>query len=286
MHGAQSYLMEEGKPVDSLASSTDLVEQLKSLPASADDFIGEQQIGDRRLVGYRVRQTHAGSGSPDLEALELWVDARTGNPDHVDITTTEPGKPPYRMHIKDIRVDSEIDRSIFDMVPPAGYTAIVAAGAGQQVDQQGVQLDGFRPEIRQAEALTAVVVPMKGSYLQSRAAVVAVESHLREIGVTPAGPPFGRFESEQRWDAGYPVPPGTRVQAPFELVTLHATPVASLVVSGPWGQGSTSRWASLFRWVVEHGYVPAGPPMEIWSGEDGQPQTQSTEMRIAVAKAK
>ena len=158
--------------------------------------------------------------------------------------------------------------------------------ATRQTVQPGADPETFRAEIEQSGEQTAVVVSMRGSYLQARAAVMAVESHLRVIGVTPAGPPFGRFESEQHWDAGYPVPSGTRVEAPFDLVTLPAGPVASLVVSGPWGQDSANRWASMLRWVVESGFVPAGPPIEVWSGEDGQPQTQSTEMRIAVAKAK
>jgi hypothetical protein len=286
MHGAKSYLIEEGKPVDSLASSSDLVEQLRSLPANMEEMIGERWVGNRKLFGYRTRRAPAGSAIPNLEALELWVDARTGSPEHVDITIAEPGKPLYTMHIKDIRVDSGIDRSVFDMAPPPDYTSMRAAIAERHTVQPGADPKTLRAEIKQAGGQTAVVVPMKGSYLQARAAVVAVESHLRAIGVTPAGPPFGRFESEQRWDAGYPVPPGTRVEAPFELVTLPAGPVASLVVSGPWGQDSANRWANMFGWVVEHGYMPAGPPIEIWSGEDGQPQTQSTEMRIAVANVK
>jgi hypothetical protein len=141
----------------------------------------------------------------------------------------------------------------------------------------------LRPEIKQAEALTAVVVRMKGSFLQAGAVVGAVESHLKEMGVTPAGPAFGRFGSEQDWDAGYPVPSGTRVvKAPFQTVTLPATTVASATVPGAWGQDSGSRWATFLKWVVEHGYVPAGPPMEFWSGEA---RTQSTEMRLAVRKA-
>jgi len=64
-----------------------------------------------------------------------------------------------------------------------------------------------------------------------------------------------------------------------------ATLVASVVVKGPWGPDSGGRWSAFLKSVVEQGYLPAGPPMEIWSGDDGKVQTQSTEMRIAVAKA-
>jgi effector-binding domain-containing protein len=133
--------------------------------------------------------------------------------------------------------------------------------------------------------MTAVIIRMKGPYVQTSAAVEAVRSCLRELGVAPAGPPFGRFGSEQDWDAGYPVPSGTHVRAPFETVTLPATTVASAIVPGPWGQDSDSRWAAFLKWVVEHGYAPAGPPMEFWSGVDARQSMQSTEMRLAVRKA-
>jgi hypothetical protein len=36
---------------------------------------------------------------------------------------------------------------------------------------------------------------------------------------------------------------------------------------------------------MEQGYLPAGPAMEIWSGEDARESTQSTEMRMPVTKA-
>jgi hypothetical protein len=230
-----------------------------------------------------------GSG---IESLDLWLDADSGNPDHVDITTAEPGKPRYQMHIKDIQVDAEIDPAIFDMSPPEGYAEIAGSRAvitgprvGQKPRENRTGLAGFRPEIKQLASETAVVVPMKGSYLQAGTAVDAVASHLRRVAVTPTGPPFGRFVSEQHWDAGYPVPPGTPVEPPFALVTLPAGPVSSVVVQGPWGQDSTDRWTRLFTWIIEQGYTPVGPPIEIWSGDEHRPEAQVTEMQIAVTKA-
>jgi hypothetical protein len=59
---------------------------------------------------------------------------------------------------------------------------------------------------------------------------------------------------------------------------------ASAVVSGAWSTDSSARWSAFLTSVVEQGYVPAGPPMEVWSGNDGQPASQTTEMRIAVTK--
>jgi effector-binding domain-containing protein len=284
LHWTRQYALEEATH-ETVASAMDLVDQLRALPRTADETLGEQQAGDKRLIGYRLRHLPAGAAIGNLKMMDLWVDRSTGQPDHVDITIQEPGKPLYKMQIRDIRLDGAIDPAQFSTTPPAGYRTISAPHAEKRGVQATERHIAPQPEIKQAEAMTAVVVRMKGSYLQTRTAVEAVESCLKELGVAPAGSPFGRFGSEQDWDAGYPVPSGTRIKAPFETITLPATTVASVIVPGPWGQDSDSRWAAFLKWVVEHGYVPAGPPMEFWSGEDAKLSTQSTEMRLAVRKA-
>jgi effector-binding domain-containing protein len=253
------------------------MEQLKSLPLAADEVIGEQQAGGKRLIGYRVRKAPLSPVFPGLQALDLWVDAGTRAVDHVDIVIQEAGKPPHQMHITDIRVDAEINRSLFDLTPPAGYTAIQPAPS--------LSAQPLRSEIGQAAAQTAVVMPMRGPYTQTRSALQTVESYLKSLGVTPVGPAFGRYESEQHWDAGYPVPPGTRVEPPFQLVALPEALVATAVVNGPWGKAAENQWGAFVISVVKQGYAIAGPLVETWSGEDAQPSTQSTELRIPVTKA-
>jgi hypothetical protein len=289
-HGSRQYLMEEGKQANSTAGPADLVEQLRALPKTADSALGERQAGGKRLIGYRVNHTPFDSAIPGLTAIELWVDLKTGRPEHVDITIQEEGKPPHRMQIKDIRTDEALDPAQFDMTPPAGYTAFaIPASAKPRVHasaQAGGQPIDLKPQIRQTGALTAVVMPMKGSYLQASSAVAAVAAQLKARGITPAGPAFGRFGSEQDWDAGYPVAPGTRVEPPFQVVTLPAALTAAVVVKGAWGENSIARWGSFLKSVIEQGYLPAGPAMEMWSGEEGSPATQSTEMRMPVTKPK
>lgn len=277
MHATRTYLTEDGKKVESLADSAELMEQLKSLPLAADEVIGEQQAGGKRLIGYRVRNAPLSPVFPGLQELDLWVDAGTRAVDHVDIVIQEAGKPPHQMHITDIRVDAEINRSLFDLTPPAGYTAIQPAPS--------LSAQPLRAEIGQAAAQTAVVMPMRGPYTQTQSALQAVESHLKSLGVTPVGPPFGRYGSEQHWDAGYPVPPGTRVEPPFQLVSLPEALVATAVVNGPWGKAAENQWGAFVISVVKQGYAVAGPLVETWSGEDAQPSTQSTELRIPVTKA-
>jgi len=272
-HGTRTYLTEGGKQVE----AADLAEELRALPRTADEVLGERWTGGRKLVGYRLTKEPPDGSIPGLKALDVWIDSGTSEADHVDITVQEPGKPVHQMHIQNIRVNQEVNRALFDLTPPAGYSTIGAPAAGAPAVQA---------EIKQVDAMDAVVVPMQGSYLQTPAALQSVEDYLKKTGVTPAGPPLGRFWSEQHWEAGYPVPPGTQAEAPFQAVSMPAGLAASVVVKGPWAKDSGSRWSAFLKSVIEQGYLPDGPAMEIWTSEDGKPATQSTEMRIPVAKAK
>ena len=205
----------------------------------------------------------------------------------MDIAVQEDGKPEHQMYIRDIRVGAAIDRSLFDLTPPAGYSAFLVPTAKSATDEaEQAPSVAVNAAVSQTAEQTAVVLPMTGSYAQTAVALGTVADWLEKQGVTPAGAPFGRFWSEQHWEAGYPVPPGTHAEAPFQAVTLPAGLSASAVVSGAWGKDPEARWGAFLKSVVEQGYLPAGPAVEIWSGAEDKPETQSTEMRIPVAKAK
>jgi effector-binding domain-containing protein len=277
-HATRNYVAEVGKQIE---SSDDFLEQLRSLPQAADEALGEQRAGDKTLIGYRLHKAPPNTGIQGLTAFDIWVDAATREAHHVDITIQEEGKPTHQMHIQNIRSGAQIDRSLFDLTPPAGYTAIVKPGPTDSTQKTWA----LRPEINPTSTVVAVVVPMTGSYLQTSAALQQVEAYLKRRGVTPAGPPLGRFWSEQHWETGYPVPPGTQAEAPFQVVSLPPGLAASVVVNGPWAKDSDGRWGAFLKSVIEQGYQPAGPAMEIWSGEDARESTQSTEMRMPVTKA-
>jgi len=278
-HATRNYVAEGGKQVE---RPDDFLDQLRSLPQAADEVLGEQRAGDKTLIGYRLHEAPPNTGIQGLQTFDIWVDAATREAHHVDITIREEGKPAHQMHIQNIRAGAPIDRSLFDLTPPAGYTAIVSSASSPATAQNKWDL---RAEIGQTGALVAVVVPMTGSYLQTSAALRQVEAYLKSRGVTPVGPPLGRYWSEQHWETGYPVPPGTQAEAPFQVVSLPAGLAASVVVNGPWGKDPNGRWGAFLKSVMEQGYLPAGPTTEIWSGEDARESTQSTEMRLPVTKA-
>ena len=286
IHGSKQFAREQ-TGAGSLARTADLIEQLTSLPRTADALLGERTAGGRRFVGYRVMGTRM-PGAHGLESLDLWLDAGSGTLDHVDVTPAGVGRTGFQMHVRDIRVDADVDRSSFEMTPPAGYSDVGSAGAVARPPdgRPSIDLASLQPRITQANQQSAIVMPMRGSYLQAGAAALNVARHLQERGIVPAGAAFGRFESESHWEVGYPVPPGTTTESPFDVVTLPGGPVASLVVTGPWGQDSAARWSRLLSWLGEHGYVAVGPPTETWSGDAAHPDAQVTEMSIAVVRSK
>lgn len=285
LHASRQYVREQKSP-DGLARTADLIEQLTSLPRTPDSRLGERTVDGRRLVGYRV----LGAGMPGehgLESLDLWLDADSDALDHADLTPKGAGSSGYQMHIRDIRIDADVDPARFDMTPPAGYSDARSAGvAGRLYPEYPAGLASRQPQVTHAAQQSAIVIPMSGSYLQASAAAVKVLEHLRQRGILPAGPAFGRFESESQWAVGYPVLPGVGAEPPFELITVPGGSVASVEVTGPWGQDSAARWSWLLAWLGEHGYVIVGPPTEVWSGDETRPDAQVTDMRIAVAAAR
>jgi hypothetical protein len=104
--------------------------------------------------------------------------------------------------------------------------------AHPQATSQNHPVSTLRPEIVHGGALTAVVLPMQGSFTQARRADDFVQKQLEKIGrqltkagVPPSGPALGVYVPKQNWVAGYPVPPGTRIDAPFKKLSLPATSV-------------------------------------------------------------
>jgi hypothetical protein len=291
LHLVGSYVMEAGQRSDGLAESTDMVNGLKSLPKTADQFLGTKEMEGRRLTGYRILHLPEGTVSRGFKSMDLWVDAATGDPDHADIAIQEEGKPLYEMHIKEIHVGREIDRAVFAMTPPAKYKAINISDVTQPADLQGRQ-EGLRPQIKQSDAMSVVVISVGSTYPQTRLGMQQVRSWLRKAGISPSGPPLMKYVADAEWCAGYPVPIGTPIEKPFRQDNIPSSLVASVVVKGAWGQDFNtgwghdpgSRWASFIMWIGRQGYMPVGPPTEIWSGAETQPSGQSTEMRIAIAR--
>jgi effector-binding domain-containing protein len=146
----------------------------------------------------------------------------------------------------------------------------------------------FDVQVTSVEAVHAVVLPMKGSYMQHPDAFARLGAFLSGRGVTPSGPPFGRYFSDPSvgeanlvWEIGFPIPAGTTVEAPFEVRDLPAASYAVHVHRGPIEELGTA-WGSLIEWVMGNGYMPVPPAMQVFKGDLAA--APEVEMRIAVQK--
>jgi outer membrane lipoprotein-sorting protein len=102
---------------DKQGSENDLFGRLRNLLASQDQsdkkyqVLGEKEIGGRRAVGFRL-------DSP-MAMVTLWGDPETGLPVRID--TVMSGAPRIEVTMSEFEIDVDLEVSLFDTTPPAGY---------------------------------------------------------------------------------------------------------------------------------------------------------------------
>jgi effector-binding domain-containing protein len=139
------------------------------------------------------------------------------------------------------------------------------------------------------EAIHALVLPMKGSYMQHQAAFERLGGFLAQKGVMPSSAPFGRYLNDASvgddnllWEVGFPVAATVAAEAPFEVKDIPGELTAVRVHRGPYEELATA-WPDLVAWVGTNGYQAAGPPLQFFRGDPFAPEV---EMRLPVKKVK
>jgi DNA gyrase inhibitor GyrI len=147
----------------------------------------------------------------------------------------------------------------------------------------------LRVTLKHVDSLFAAVLPMTGSYAQHEDAITRLMAYVADTAqVATLSPPFGRYftdpsqveETALRWEVGVEVTPAVDLFLPFLGKTIPGGWSATATVSGPYDSVGTA-WPRVLEWVAAHGYLPAGPPMELWLGGEGP----KTELRLPVSKA-
>ncbi len=137
------------------------------------------------------------------------------------------------------------------------------------------------------EAIHALVLPMRGSYMQHPAAFERLSASLASRGVAPLGPAFGRYFSDPSvgeenlvWEVGLPVAAGVTAEAPFEIKDIPGTLAAVHIHRGPMEELGTA-WTELVQWALSNGYQPQAPAVQVFQGD---PSALQVEMRLPVQK--
>lgn len=139
------------------------------------------------------------------------------------------------------------------------------------------------------ETIHAVVLPMKGSYMQHQTAFERLGGFLAQKGVMPASAPFGRYlndasagDENLAWEVGFPVAAGVSAEAPFEVKDIPGELNAVRIHRGPYEELAAA-WPDLVAWAGANGYQAAGPPLQFFRGDPFAPEV---EMRLPVKKTK
>lgn len=140
-------------------------------------------------------------------------------------------------------------------------------------------------QVVRTEPIHAIVLPMKGSYMQHQEAFERLGSFLAARAVTPTSSPFGRYfsdpsvgEANLEWEVGFPVPDDATVEAPFELRDVPGALAAVHLHRGGY-ESLGPAWSELVQWVVANGYQPTGPAFQGFGGDLSAPVV---EMRMPV----
>lgn len=171
--------------------------------------------------------------------------------------------------------------------------AALAAGASAQQAPappaaQPPARPAFETQVITVEPVHALVLPMKGSYLQHPDAFGRLGGYLSGRGIAPSGPPFARYFSDPSvgeanlvWEVGFPVAAGVTAEAPFEIRDLPAALTVIHVHRGPLEELG-SAWGQMIEWITGNGYQPAGPAEQVFKGDFTA--ASEVEMRMAVQK--
>ncbi|HEY3293842.1 MAG TPA: GyrI-like domain-containing protein [bacterium] len=145
--------------------------------------------------------------------------------------------------------------------------------------------DGYKTGMEGAEQAWKVMMP--DAYGKLGAWMAA--------GGKPTGPSFGiYFEDPTKVAAkdltckvGFPTTKDAKVTDAVKLEEFPEMQAAVVQFAGPY-EGSMDVYGALMKWIPEHGYQFAGPPMEIYLKSEHdkvKPEEYLTEVRFPVTKA-
>jgi AraC family transcriptional regulator len=143
--------------------------------------------------------------------------------------------------------------------------------------------------VTNVEPMLAIVLPMKGSYMQHGDAFQRLGEALGTYSLVPVGPPFGRYfdtpdtvaEDQLTWEVGFPVGQKAEVAAPFEMKEIPGGLMAVGKGVGPYETSVQDTFMNVINWVPANGYQPTGAPVALFAGS---PMDPSCEVRVPVQK--
>lgn len=117
---------EDQKTRDYFERLRELLANNQGAPDTKFESLGEQEIDGKQVAGFRLETPAA--------TITLWGDTKTANPQRIE--TTWSGTPRTTVTMSHFEVNVQLEESLFDLKPPAGYTTptfeVDATAPGEQ----------------------------------------------------------------------------------------------------------------------------------------------------------
>ncbi len=91
-----------------------IIDEVRDFEVGEETDLGTKQINGRKAVGFRLIY-----GRRDYN---VWADARTGAPVHIECEHALLSGRKGRVTVTDIQIDIELDENLFSLDPPKGYS--------------------------------------------------------------------------------------------------------------------------------------------------------------------
>jgi len=187
-------------------------------------------------------------------------------------------------------------------IPLAAMALVLCAGCGDDQPQHVASPTGEPAQVEAAPEVVRKNLPGTGVLVMAETGDFdlypqALEEALAALaakGIEPLGDPMGILDpgsgelplAERRWEVLVPVPNDTLPPEGFTYRDVEGGPSAVIVFKGPFKRDRTPLYETLDSWVYAHGFVPVGPPIEVYHWGVNLPEEERvTEIYLRLGEA-
>lgn len=151
--------------------------------------------------------------------------------------------------------------------------------------------------VRTTEPTTVAYLPMQGAFSQTPEGFGRLYAWVAAHGLQPTGMPAAVYHNipsdptgaDSIWELQAPVTGGAAELPPdaagIGLKRVPAMTVVAAIHKGPY-DSVAGTYETMWAWIGENGYEPAGPPMERYLNDPGEaaPEEYLTEILMPISK--
>jgi len=171
----------------------------------------------------------------------------------------------------------------------------ISEGALSQECKKGIEVS-----VKRVEAATVAYTLHQGPYSGVGSAIEKVKKWIKEVGLTPQGPPIAVYHNsphevppeslltEVQWPVkGAKLDSLKKLEGEVKIKDVPATEVAYTIHTGGYEKVSLI-YQGLIEWIIGHGYQIIGPPQEVYLTDLTTTPVEKwrTEIRFPIIKKK